>query len=124
MGKASSAKKVARAARAGGGPSRDKPKLGFPAAIVGIFVVGLLLVVFSYGQRNNRAEAEAPSAVNSDHWHTAYGVYVCDTFQEPIPDQGTDPVGIHTHGDGVIHIHPFSEASSGDNAQLYHFTDL
>jgi hypothetical protein len=27
-------------------------------------------------------------------------------------------VGIHTHGDGVIHIHPFSEAAAGESATL------
>jgi peptidylprolyl isomerase len=92
------------------------------AALVG--VVAVLRLGGDNGAGDDPDTEAPPSVSNSDHWHTAYGVHVCDTFQEPIPDQGTDPVGIHTHGDGVIHIHPFSEASSGDNAQLYHFTDL
>ena len=52
MGKASSSKKVARAARAGGNvrTSRDR-KWGFPAAIAGIVVAGTLLVVLRPGRR-------------------------------------------------------------------------
>jgi len=52
-----------------------------------------------------------------DHWHAAYGVYVCDSFQAPILDQ-TDPEGIHTHADGVIHIHPFRSTAAGTNATV------
>ncbi len=34
-----------------------------------------------------------------------------------------DPSGIHSHADGVIHIHPFVGASSGKNATLQVFAD-
>ena len=30
----------------------------------------------------------------------------------------TDPNGIHTHGDGIFHIHPFNSEASGDDATL------
>ena len=33
-------------------------------------------------------------------------------------DGQSDPVGIHTHGDGVIHVHPSSHAASGPRATL------
>ncbi len=34
----------------------------------------------------------------------------------------TDPQGIHTHGDGVIHIHPYEKSAAGKNAVLGVFT--
>jgi hypothetical protein len=58
-----------------------------------------------------------------DHWHEAYGVYVCDTFLPPVSDAKEDVLGIHTHGDGIVHIHPFDAASSGTNATLGLFGD-
>jgi len=64
-----------------------------------------------------------PSAALNDHWHAAYGLYVCDRFLEPLMDAKDDRLGIHTHGEGVIHIHPFAPASSGKNATLTQFAD-
>jgi hypothetical protein len=52
-----------------------------------------------------------------DHWHAAFGVFVCDAYLPPVPAFDS-PEGIHTHGDGVIHIHPFVESAAGDNARL------
>lgn len=52
-----------------------------------------------------------------DHWHVAYGFYVCGAFLPPIMSDN-DPQGIHTHGDGVIHIHPTDPAVTGDGATL------
>lgn len=64
----------------------------------------------------------APLA-NQDHWHAAYGVFVCgEGFLAPLQVQD-DPVGIHTHGDGIIHIHPFTSSASGANAVLGVFLD-
>ena len=117
MGKASSAKKVARAARAGGSTKRERPKVGFPIAVFAIVVLGTSLVVFARTSREPAA-ASPPSYLNNDHWHAAYGVYVCDAFLPPWTDAMEDRDGIHTHGDGVIHIHPFSSAASGDRARL------
>ena len=60
-----------------------------------------------FASRNNKATADATAPVaNVDHWHTAYGIYICDTFLDPLQVQ-TDPDGIHSHADGVIHIHPY-----------------
>ncbi len=55
-----------------------------------------------------------------EHWHAAYGIFICEDFVDPIQDQ-SDPEGIHTHGDGVIHIHPFGESAAGANATLGKF---
>jgi hypothetical protein len=117
MGRASSAKKVARAARAGGTAKRERPKLAFPLAVFVIIVLGTSLVIFAR-QSREPASAAPPSYLNSDHWHAAYGIYVCDKFLPPLTDVGEDRDGIHTHGDGIIHIHPFAASSSGDRARL------
>lgn len=52
-----------------------------------------------------------------DHWHMAFGIWNCGTW-EPPPVPGDDPLGIHTHGEGLIHIHPFVSAATGDRAVL------
>ena len=41
---------------------------------------------------------------------------------DPVPTFESQ-VGIHTHGDGVIHIHPFSSGGAGENATLGVFLD-
>lgn len=118
MGKASSSKKVARAARAGGSTTTgERRKLTFPLGIFAIVVVGTLLVVFARIDRNESV-ASAESPTTADHWHAAYGVYVCDSFLPPLSDVKADTTGIHTHADGIIHIHPFSDAATGKNATL------
>jgi hypothetical protein len=126
VGKASSNKKVARAARAGGRRSvRRQRGLIFPIAIAVVVVLGFVLIV--YARRENQASAATPPIANQDHWHAAYGVYICDKFIAPF-SKGTDPnaadpLGIHSHGDGVIHIHPFSSETSGKNATLGKYLD-
>jgi hypothetical protein len=124
MGKASSAKKVARAARTGGARKRDRPKLAFPLAIFVVIVAGALLVTQARFTHETDAQAEtAPSYTKKDHWHAAYGLYVCDHFLPPLNDVKDDKTGIHTHGEGIIHIHPFTAAASGLKAQLHIFAD-
>jgi hypothetical protein len=121
MGKASSSKKVARAARAGGPVRSNQRRIGFPVAIAAILLVGVGLI-FVARQGFTDAAAEAPSI--SDHWHAAYGIYVCDSFLPPLTDAKADTTGIHTHGDGLIHIHPFSGAHAGKNATLAKWGDV
>jgi len=123
MGKASSAKKIARVARAGGSGTSKKrgSKPLFPMAIVLIVVLGVSLVVFA---RTSQDEAAAtPPIANQDHWHAAMGVRICGQgFAAPSQVQD-DPVGIHSHGDGIAHVHPFTNASSGDGATIGRFFD-
>lgn len=87
-------------------------------AIVLVVVLGLGLVFFA---RASRAPAEAPR-VGTDHWHSAYAVYDCDRFL-PGFTSAADPDGIHSHQDGVIHIHPWNSSASGTDAQLDVFFD-
>ncbi|HEV7719736.1 MAG TPA: hypothetical protein VGO60_00545, partial [Iamia sp.] len=118
MGKASSAKKVARAARAGGTTSGQRRNIGFPAAIVAIVVLGVGLIAFA---RQDQETGGHPAL--GEHWHAAYGIYVCDRWVANMPDGPDDPLGIHTHEDGLIHIHPFLASSAGSSANLGKFFD-
>ncbi len=115
MGKASSAKKIARAERAGAtsGPS-ERRALGFPSAVALVIVLGLGLVIFARATR----DAEVTPTLQ-DHWHAAYGVYDCvsDSFL-PVFQSEYDPEGIHSHQDGLIHIHPFTSSVTGKQATL------
>ena len=115
MAQPSSSKKVQRAARAAAAPKggRERRELGFPLILATVFVLGVALVIFA---RSSRAPAEAPR-VGHDHWHSAYAVYDCDRFL-PAFTSAADPDGIHSHQDGVIHIHPWNSSASGDDAQL------
>ena len=120
MGKASSAKKVARAARAGGRSSAGRQRnLLFPGVIGAIVLCGSALVWYAADER--KGDTDIPPVIG-DHWHAAYGIYVCGEWQPEIPEFEAT-TGIHTHGDGVIHIHPFSQNGAGENATLGTFLD-
>lgn len=118
MGKASSSKKVARAARTGGKVTGQRRNLGFPSAIVAIVVLGIGLVAFA---RNSTPGGGEPSL--QDHWHAAFGIYLCDRWVQDLPDGPTDQLGIHTHEDGLIHVHPFLAGATGRSATLGKFFD-
>jgi hypothetical protein len=122
MGKASSSKKVARAARAGGrGSIGQQRNLLFPSVLTLVIVLGTSLIVFARSDRQSAANDGIPQL--GDHIHDSYGFYTCDpktgdpSYQEPLPTFESR-AGIHTHGDGVIHIHPFSANATGRNATL------
>ena len=55
--------------------------------------------------------------VNADFWTAALGAHICGTWLENAPTFGGD-TGVHSHGDGLVYIHPFNEDEAGDNATL------
>lgn len=117
MGKASSAKKVARAARAGGRVSGGQPRsLLFPGVLSLVVILGLSLVIYARADRRDEDLGGTPQL--GDHIHQAISVWACG--REFLPDlpEFESTVGIHTHGDGVIHIHPSSQLGVGANATL------
>jgi hypothetical protein len=127
MGKASSAKKVARAARAGGVKRSNRPRLTFPLAVVAVIVLGAGTAAYARQQHESLVNSDVRPILNSDHWHAAYGFYVCDKFLPAYKDLDgkTDVMGIHSHadqtgtaGDGIIHEHPFKATAAGEHAQL------
>lgn len=125
MGKASSAKNVARVARVGGKSAKQRRNVGFPLAIAALFALGVLAVAMvKISTADDKAAAADQVPKLNDHIHMAYGVNDCGTWLDTIPQPPTDPYGIHTHGDDVIHIHPFSASAAGKNAKLSVFDDL
>ncbi|MGI8758237.1 MAG: hypothetical protein ACR2K0_02920 [Acidimicrobiales bacterium] len=79
-----------------------------------IVVLGMVLIFFS--SQGDQAEAESPLV--GEHWHAAVGISVCGEFQPDLTDVRGDPSGIHSHGDGLIHMHPKSTRYTGDGANL------
>lgn len=125
MGKASSNKKVARAARTGGGRTRrGSSSWLWPTMMAVIVVLGTAGVVYSRDQR--QPDTSRPLAGGAgrqgDHWHAAIGFNICGTFAPNIVE-ASDPLGIHTHNDGIVHIHPFTSRAAGKNAKLGVFFD-
>jgi len=121
VGKASSTKKAARVARQTSGKKvRSSQGLVFPLALGVVLLIGLGLVVYARSSRPG-TNSTVPPTLN-DHWHTAYGIWGCDSWLPAIQNQTDDidgrPIGIHTHGDGVIHVHPFTSEAAGENAKL------
>ena len=144
MAPSSSAKKVARLASRGKGKKvRFQGGSVFPIAVAIVVVLGLLAII--YGRQSRPSDGSGVPRVNDGsnidaHWHAAFGIYVCDTFQPKIvgtlEETGIDTdgqtvllndkfriLGIHSHGDGIIHYHPASTKSSGNRAKLGVFLD-
>lgn len=113
-------KKVSRAAKTTGGrTARGARPWGWYTAMAVVVALGSLGVWQSREQRLDKAAAQIEEPPKrGDHWHAALGIYVCDQFIGNIADNGRDPHGIHTHGDGIVHIHPFDSKASGKNATV------
>ena len=98
MGKASRTKRRASVRHARASRSGN----GVWYALAGVVIVaGVVVIVISAA--SDSADA-APQ--NKDHWHAAFGVNVCGEWLPNAPEF-EDAEGIHTHGDGLMHIHPF-----------------
>ncbi len=57
-------------------------------------------------------------AIIGEHWHASYRAELCGRILAPFPFVEGD---IHSHNDGQVHIHPTSQATAGDNANLNAF---
>lgn len=85
----------------------------FIAVILLLVVAGGAIVALFATQRESIAGV-APEA-GIDHWHDAYLIHGCGTdFPASVDTDGDE--GIHTHGSGLIHIHPSNPAGAGPNA--------
>jgi hypothetical protein len=83
------------------------------------------VVLVAYARQSSSAN-EAPTV--EQHWHIAYAFNKCGTELGKIQDNNESAssagyelyqtTGIHTHGDGVVHVHPFTSAGAGRNATL------
>jgi hypothetical protein len=86
--------------------------------------LGVVAVVFSRGGASG--SGVGPSL--GDHWHAALGVNICGWWKENMPEFVSRPgsrvhFGLHTHGDGLIHVEPSSTADTHENATLGRFFD-
>ena len=105
-------------------PKRGGGSRGWIIATIAIAVLGTLLVVLSYNDRQDEA-AVGPIA-NKDHWHAYLGVNLCGTWAPAVPQfEGRDgsmtpnpQAGIHSHADFLIHDHPYASDESGNKATL------
>src|SRR4051812_32778535 len=124
MGKASSNKKVQRVARTGGGRKASSGRSGgsmlWPALVAVVVVLGIGLIVMSRSENQN-ASVDHPGLLAStgDHWHEAYGIFICDAYQPNLPEVVNS--GIHTHGDGLIHVEAQTTAETGTGANVAKF---
>jgi hypothetical protein len=138
----SSANKVAKLASRGKGKKvRFQGGTMFPALIV-IVVIAMLALV-TYARASRPSDGSGPPRLG-DHWHAAYGFYVCDdtgasflpNLQGTLEDTSVDSAGntvysdkgfrntgVHSHGDGVIHYHPYTSQATGTRARLGVFLD-
>ena len=83
-------------------------------SFLGVTALGLtLLMVVITGVSQVIWDPSLPQI--GDHWHASYQISICGKELAPLPDK---PGGVHTHGRGVIHIHPISRTESGKNATL------
>ncbi len=125
MGRASSSKKVARAAGTGGGRThRGRTPWTYYGVIAIVVILGILVTWTSRDRRLGQitnAGSTAPTV--GTVWNTGYAVNICGKFQ-PAITHAKNPEGITTgNGDGIIHIAPTTKSAAGKNATLGKFAD-
>ena len=125
MGKASRIKR--RALKSRGRVRRDGGSYGYYGAVAAVCIVGISLVAVVKAQESS---ADDTPRANVDHWHAAIAINICGTWL-PNPAEFEQRAGntslragIHTHGDGLMHIHPFSGDEAGENATVGTFLDF
>lgn len=125
MGKASSSKKVARAAGIGGGKVRRRQTPWSYYGIIALIVIlGVVGTVASRSRRIDQINSAggSPPTVGTT-WNQGYAVYACGKFLAPISTASKDPQGITTRTAGIIDIAPTVKSAAGKNATLGKFAD-
>jgi len=112
--------------------ARRSGSLVWSVSIVVVAVLGVGAVALARGDRD--AAADVPPRVETgdgqgDHWHAYLGVDVCGEWLPNAPefhtasDSANVQAGVHSHGDGNIHIHPFNRSEAGNNATVGKFIE-
>ena len=78
-------------------------------------VVGIIVVVFGILGLLFVLRSATGSPRIGDHWHATYQFFVCGEKQ---PNARQWDAGVHTHADGILHIHPFQTFEEGSGARL------
>ena len=87
----------------------------FAALIIGSFA----LSSFPGGIGGQGETAAGDGAQIGDHWHAPLRMEVCGEAINLPASEG----GIHSHGDGSIHIHPYTVNDAGSRANIGRFFD-
>jgi hypothetical protein len=109
--------------------------MGWNVAIATVVIIGVVAIILTRSGSNDSLSNSRPLAANQttgvagDHWHTYLGVNICGEWINPAPafekafesQSALANAGIHSHGDGLIHTHPFVTSEQGSNATLGHF---
>ncbi|MCJ7437157.1 MAG: hypothetical protein MUP97_05275 [Acidimicrobiia bacterium] len=103
----------------------------FYGALAAIVVLGVVGVVLARPDSSSAGVPPQPgnptTGAPGDHWHAALAANVCGEWMAPpatfetAADNANVRVGIHTHGDGFMHVHPFTKSEGGDNATFGKF---
>jgi hypothetical protein len=113
-------------------PQRSRHTLVFVMAAVLVVAIGAVTVV-SLRSDDDAADSgtSAPGLQVGEHWHAALGVYDCGRWipKWNTPFRPTGPIrtgtntyaGLHSHGDGLIHMEPVSKDDTGKSATLGRF---
>lgn len=124
MGKASSAKKVARAAGLGGTRAyASRPAYGYYLSVAILLILGVVGVYNSreyLDGKTNAAGKFAPKVHQSPPWYEGFAIDECGKVLANIKTT-KNPYGLTTHGDGVITISPTELSAAGHNATLGKF---
>jgi hypothetical protein len=78
-------------------------------------LVGALIATVLEAEPAVAPEEQMLPRAGRDHWHAAYEIYLCGQLQPPAPFWSG---GVHTHDDGIIHIHPLQAFEEGRGARL------
>lgn len=112
MAKPSSVKKVPRKKIR---VSRKRPNMGYGLFMTGLVAFGSFLVVIS---RDDEISAkDAPGVAIGEHWHAFLGVNICGEWVPSVPPYEA-PTGVHSHGDGFLHMHPRSSSGAHERATV------
>ena len=93
--------------------AREKRKSStyVPWVVAGMVIVAFAAMVVAL----SRQSRPQPGPRVGSHRHARYTIEICGKTLPPLPLSAGD---VHTHGDGVIHIHPATAATSGRRANL------
>lgn len=92
-------------------PRARRGKRLLPWALGGAVIVVFVLMVAALVRQPTAARV-------GDHWHARLTIELCGRTLPPLPP---GPGDVHTHGDGLIHIHPQTPRTAGRNAGLETF---
>ena len=93
--------------------------IGAAAAFAALIIGSFALSSFPSGIGGQVETAAGDGAQIGDHWHASLRMDVCGEEVNLPASEG----GIHSHGDGFIHLHPYTMDDAGSGANIGRFFD-